>query len=409
MDGGSDTVTQKTEIPGYIEDRHKSILDFGDQLTGQPYTAYPGMRIAPFTADQTAGFDAARTAAGTNPGLGWGVAQGAAAGLQGYNPLQTGFGHGVASGVAADPNIRDVAANPITAAQLGRGSVRDVAAGSIPATDLGGYLNPYTDTVVNNAISDLDRSRRLAMNDVGDDAVAAGAWGGSGWGVAQGETNRAFADAVGRTSGELRAGGYDRAVAAAQTDLDRSLEAQGLNQGMDWNVGNLNTGLEQTTRQFNSEQDLRGQLANQQADVARAQTRLAAAGQMADSSTARNNAMLGQTSGLLGAADQMRTSGLARQARDLNGSNALLGIGGQQQAMDQANLDLAYQDFLAQRGYPMEQLSQRLALLRGSPTGSTTSTTQPGVSPFSQGLGFLSGTAGLYSLMSGKPLFGLLQ
>jgi len=66
----------------------------------------------------------------------------------------------------------------------------------------------------------------------------------------------------------------------------------------------------------------------------------------------------------------------------------LAGVGQAQRGMAQQNLDLAYQDFLAQRGYPLEQLKILQSGISGVPatTSSTTQTTTPGQ-------GFL-GTAG---------------
>jgi len=43
------------------------------------------------------------------------------------------------------------------------------------------------------------------------------------------------------------------------------------------------------------------------------------------------------------------------------------GAAAQQQALNQQYLDTAYQDFLRQRDYPMEQLQQYSSLLRGVP------------------------------------------
>lgn len=73
---------------------------------------------------------------------------------------------------------------------------------------------------------------------------------------------------------------------------------------------------------------------------------------------------------------------------------AMLGGAGQaQRGMAQQNLDVAYQDFLAQRGYPVEQLRILQSGLSGLPavTSSTSSTTTPG-----QGfLGTASNVAGV--------------
>ena len=110
-------------------------------------------------------------------------------------------------------------------------------------------------------------------------------------------------------------------------------------------------------------------------------------------------------------------SGLPSQ--QLAGAGALAGFGAQalsqeqarqqmlasagqaQRQMAQQNLDLAYQDFLAQRGYPVEQLKILQSGISGVPatTSSTTTSTAPGQ-------GFL-GTAGDILSVAGaaKSLF----
>lgn len=62
----------------------------------------------------------------------------------------------------------------------------------------------------------------------------------------------------------------------------------------------------------------------------------------------------------------------------------LQGVGQTQRGMAQQNLDLAYQDFLAQRGYPQQQLQTLLAGAGGLPSPITTTTTQPGQSTLGQ-------------------------
>lgn len=84
---------------------------------------------------------------------------------------------------------------------------------------------------------------------------------------------------------------------------------------------------------------------------------------------------------LAGLSNQMISQEQARQ-------QMLSQAGQAQRQMAQQNLDLAYQDFLAQRGYPVEQLKILQSGIAGVPatTSSTTTSTAPGQ-------GFL-GTAG---------------
>ena len=67
------------------------------------------------------------------------------------------------------------------------------------------------------------------------------------------------------------------------------------------------------------------------------------------------------------AADALNAADIQRQ----------LGIGGLQRGMDQATLDLGYQQFVQERDFPKAQLGFYSDILRGVPTGSMTTTTGP--------------------------------
>lgn len=62
----------------------------------------------------------------------------------------------------------------------------------------------------------------------------------------------------------------------------------------------------------------------------------------------------------------------------------LQGVGQAQRGMAQQNLDLAYKDFLEQRGFPQEQLRTLLMGSQGLPSPMTQTTTAPGQSTLSQ-------------------------
>jgi len=88
-----------------------------------------------------------------------------------------------------------------------------------------------------------------------------------------------------------------------------------------------------------------------------------------------------QQTGALNAAGQM--AGLAGQAQTLGlqGAGALGSVGQQQQTLDQQNLDVAYQDFLKQQGYPQEQINNMVATMKGALPGVPTSTQEEGIVP----------------------------
>lgn len=79
--------------------------------------------------------------------------------------------------------------------------------GQTGAADVANYLNPYQDTIS----AGIRRSGDIAANNNDAQAAAAGAFGGSGWGLLRGETARGYADA----EANALAQGYNTALQAA--------------------------------------------------------------------------------------------------------------------------------------------------------------------------------------------------
>lgn len=95
---------------------------------------------------------------------------------------------------------------------------------------------------------------------------------------------------------------------------------------------------------------------------------------------------------LAGTGSELRT-------RDAAGLEA---IGGQQQGLDQQNMDLAYQDFLSQLDWPFNQLNYRMGALQGSPTGTTTAgqTVVPQPNALASGAGSIGTILALMNMMN---------
>ena len=150
--------------------------------------------------------------AATTGSQGFSAAQ---AGSQGYNAAQAGSqGYG-ASGIAG--------ASPIRA--------QNVQAGQVAGSNLGAYTNPYENQVVQQSLGDIERSRQMQQN-VGDaQASSAGAFGGSRHGIAEAETNRAFAQQAAQTASGLRQGGFQNAQQLAGQDIGYRMQAGMANQG----------------------------------------------------------------------------------------------------------------------------------------------------------------------------------
>lgn len=90
------------------------------------------------------------------------------------------------------------------------------------------YMNPYTETVVDNVQDDIERQRQMAINNLGAQAQGAGAYGGSRQGVAEAMTNAEFGRMAANQLGNLRMQGYQNAMA----DRGQRMSAAGLLGGL---------------------------------------------------------------------------------------------------------------------------------------------------------------------------------
>jgi hypothetical protein len=240
----------------------------GQNLAQQPYTPYEGNRVAPFSPDTQAAFDMIRNNVGTT---------------QPY----------YASALDTSQRLQNTTINP-----------QQVQASQWAGTDLSPYLNPYTNEVVDASLADLENQRAVQYNGLASQAQAAGAFGGSRFGVAQGQFE---ADALRNKSllaAQLRNQGFETAAGLASADVDRLNQAKYANQAFDFQ------------------------------------------GQTATADMQNRNAFL---TGILG--DRMG----AANAQD---AEMLARSGSVQQAQAQRPLDIAYNDYIDQtRNYPSQQLN----------------------------------------------------
>ncbi|MCA2967524.1 MAG: hypothetical protein INH43_03295, partial [Acidobacteriaceae bacterium] len=94
------------------------------------------------------------------------------------------------------------------------------------------------------------------------------------------------------------------------------------------------------------------------------------------------------------------------------GAGALSAIGDRQQALDQANLDVAYQDFLKQQGYPQSQIDKAVATMQGVKGAVPTGTLEFGYGPDKDAEGaenaldkFLTGAGGTLKVLNAAKDF----
>lgn len=201
--------------------------------------------------------------------------------------------------------------------------------------------------------------------------------------------------------------GYDQAARLANAGWEQGANQQnyqgGLQLGM-FNageanrVGIANAGFGNEASRFTAGEQNRGTLQNsvnqQQTNLANADAynlanRFGATQAQAAATTNAANWMTGATNNQdaslqaaqlgLNASLGMDDLALQDQALAQNDFRTLFGIGNYEQQQNQANLDLAYQDFLRQQGYPAQMLQLRMAPLgQGSMPSQTTTSTSGG-------------------------------
>jgi hypothetical protein len=141
-------------------------------------------------------------------------------------------------------------AQPMQPMQGAQPSVYDQSAGAYNAAlggtqqamggpNIGAFMNPYENMVTGQALGDLERQRQMATNTMDAQAGAAGAFGGSRHGVAQGATNEGFARQGANMFAGLQSQGFDNALGAAQNQ--QGMQMQGA--GQMGNLANLGFGF----------------------------------------------------------------------------------------------------------------------------------------------------------------------
>jgi len=123
-------------------------------------------------------------------------------------------------------------------------------------------------------------------------------------------------------------------------------------------LGALSQAYQQAGSQFQSDQGRQAQLASTAGDLASRQA---------------------QTG--LEAGRQAATLGESAQNQAFKDVGALSAVGSDVQQQQQRNLDLAYQDFQAQRDYPKQNVDWLSSVIRGMPTPMSTTKTETGPPP----------------------------
>ena len=317
------TVTQ-TDLPAYVEPYFKRLLQRGEAESIQGYDPYGGQRLAYFSPDELTSQAMTRGLATS------GTPQQFTDATNRYG-MQGTIGSDYTA-QTTQPNYQAGMANP----------------SYMPINyeqNINRFMSPYQQNVIDIQKREATRASDIMGKGIEDQATAAGSLGGYREAILQAERQRN----LGQQLGDIQAIGSQRGFESAQQQLARERAA-----GLGASQLDLQRFQQQETASQREAQ--LGLSAARQNEAARqAQEKF---GQSAYDLSSRYN---------LQAAQGLQGIGQATQEDALGRISALQGIGSQQRALDQASLDMGYQDFLRQQNYAKNMLGDFGGLLRGVP------------------------------------------
>lgn len=99
------------------------------------------------------------------------------------------------------------------------------AAQGIGAADISNFYNPFQQDVIDTTMADVDDANAMAMRQYTANQTAQSGLGGSGFGIGRAQLAGDQGQARSSTLANLRSSGWDKALAAAQTDKTRGMQA----------------------------------------------------------------------------------------------------------------------------------------------------------------------------------------
>ena len=341
--GAPETVVQSTELPDYLEAPIKENIRIASNIASRPYQAYGSPTVAALAAPQQQAINLAQS--GVNIG----------------QPQLSAAQQATQQAMGQYGNIADMQA-------AGYQAPTAVQAQNFLTGDVAAYMNPFTQNVIDQSLRDLASASQYGVQQIGQQARQAGAFGGSRQGVAEALQRSQDVETAGRISADLRSQAFQDAAARMAADQARQQQVDISNRDAQMRALSESAGFQQAAN-----------LANQQAAFNRLQGQEQAALQLAQ---------------------------LGQMGFDLNQANVgqLLSTGAVQQAQNQAILDDAYARFLEQRNYPIDMLNLRIGATSSVPVAGRTTQSGGG----SGGSSFLSTIGGIGSAAAGLAQLGSL-
>lgn len=398
--GGTQTVNQ-SNLPDYARPYYEGLMDSALVESGRPYTQYEGPRLAGFNEFQTTGFN--QVANLGNP-MGMGLANMVGTQAAGLGMQQAQNANNWQAGQFGTNYQPQQFATDFQAGQFDSGYTPGQFDYNrfIDGTNPEDYMSPYMRNVAD--VTKREAIRDFGIQQTGRDAQAAkaGAFGGYRQGIENAEASRNLNQQLQDIDTRAQQSAYENAQQQFNADRSALSQTQQLRDAANQfgaNIGLQGQQLGEQSRQFGANFLQQGQQLSDAAQQFLSNQQMQ--GQQFGEQSRQFGANLGQqaTQGLAGLLGSLSGLGAQDQQMALERIGALTGVGDRLQQQQQSAYDTAYTDFLNQQDYTRNQLNFFNSLLRGVPTGVSSTTTQyaPGPNVFSQ-----LGGAGLAALGAAK-------
>jgi hypothetical protein len=184
--------TEKTELPGWLNQASKSLVQQAYELGSRAFVPYEGDRVAEFTPDQQTGFQAVRDMISGAPDV-------------------------LPSALSMAQAYADAPAQQIS--DFGRIIDENGKLGAISD-----YMSPYISGVLDPAIRKITEAADKARLGMDARMTMAGAFGDAQHGVEGSRLNREYQTAVGDTAGRVYADAWDKGMGLRGGDLSRFVD-----------------------------------------------------------------------------------------------------------------------------------------------------------------------------------------
>lgn len=424
MGGGDTTTVQKSDPWKGLQPYLTSLYKSTGKLSGVEMPYYPGQTLAGYTDPQLAGQEGMLNYATYGLPTMTGAATGAWYGS--LSPDRTTLQMlGDQLGPEAYSTISNIMggagiSQPIYAPSVGVTPYTPMVGGNNPYLPYNTYskmmsgqvdLGPYNDIAEAATGRMTDAFNTQVLPNIRDEGILTGAYGGSRQDIATQNQVDLLHQNIGDMLANLYGGAYNTAMNQRATGAQLATTA-GLGVGEMANARNI-----EQARLGMQAQELAGQIGSKNADIVMQAQTLAQAGRQEDAAAMLEAAGLSRDlitqAGNL-SVDQQSEITKALALSPVLGSfgmspyQAMMDVGGQQQAMDQAQIDAMMKAYFYNQQEPWTRLSNYAGILSGVPVAGygTTSSTTP-TDPYAAAMSTGMMTGGLYSMGMMNPYWAI--